>query len=72
MNQKVFKIIDNMLKDKNEDVQDTLKLLLQDSEIIPFLVQNGPKVAEDLPKEKSKEKLKEEDTNAFTVIDKKD
>jgi hypothetical protein len=29
-------------------------------------------VAEDLPKEKSKEKLKEEDTNAFTVIDKKD
>ena len=56
--------MDNMLKDKNDDVQDTLKVLLQDSDVILFLISNGPVVAEEIAIEKK------EDSLASTILGK--
>ena len=38
LSQKVFKLIDNMIKAKNDDIQDIIKYLLEDTRLINFLI----------------------------------
>jgi|TARA_B110001450_G_C17646550_1_gene491467 hypothetical protein len=61
---KVFKIIENMFKAKNDDVSEMVRYLLEDTQLVPFLMKHGPRVTmlEDSPKvelEKSPEKKKD-------------
>jgi hypothetical protein len=42
--QKVFKITHNIIKDKNEEVQEPLKVLFDETRLIDFLIKNSPKV----------------------------
>lgn len=41
---KVFKIISNIFNAKNDDVQDMVRYLIEDTQLIPFLLKHGPKV----------------------------
>jgi hypothetical protein len=43
LNKTVSKIIENIMKSKNDDVPEMLKYLLEDTKLVPFLVTNGPK-----------------------------
>jgi len=43
---KVFKILDNIIKAKNEDIMDMVRYLVEDTPLIPFLINNGPTVIE--------------------------
>jgi len=38
LSQKVFKLIDNIIKAKNDDIQDMIKYLLEDTRLIGFLI----------------------------------
>ena len=44
--QKVFKITQNIIKDRNEEVQESLKVLFDQTRLIDFLIKNSPKVTE--------------------------
>lgn len=46
LSQKVFKLIDNIIKAKNDDIQDMVKYLLEDTRLVSFLILNGPKVVD--------------------------
>lgn len=41
---KVFKIIKNIITTKNEDIQEMLRYLFEETDLIPFLIRNGPVV----------------------------
>ena len=43
--QKVFKILTNIFKARNEDIQNMVWYLLEDTRLIPFLLKHGPKVS---------------------------
>lgn len=40
--QKFFKILENIIRAKNDDIQDMVKYLLEETYLIKFLVNNGP------------------------------
>ena len=44
MIKKVFKIIRNIITTKNEDIQEMLRYMLEETDMIPFLLRNGPTV----------------------------
>lgn len=46
--QKVFKITQNVIKDRNDEVAESLKVLFDKTRLIDFLIKNGPKVVETL------------------------
>ena len=58
LNQKIFKIIDNILKDKNEDAHEMINTMMSKSGMVTFLLENGPNVEDDEPPP-SKDKTEE-------------
>jgi len=44
--QKVFKLIENIIKSKNEDIQEMIRYLIEETRMIQFLIHNGPKIFE--------------------------
>jgi len=59
----VFKIVDNILKAKNEDVQEMVRYMIEDTPLIPFLIKNKPSliIQEVITETKeTKEELKDE------------
>ena len=44
--QKVFKLTQNIIKDRNDEVADSLKVLFDETRLIDFLIKNSPKVIE--------------------------
>lgn len=40
----MFKIIENIFKAKNDDVSEMVRYLLEDTQLIPFLMKHGPRV----------------------------
>jgi hypothetical protein len=41
---KIFKILDNILRAKNDDIQEMVRYLIEDTPLIPFLINNAPKI----------------------------
>jgi len=70
--QKVFKITHNIIKDRNDEVAESLKVLFDQTRLIDFLIKNSPKVVETIedpvsPKantSKNEEKSPEQATKA--------
>jgi hypothetical protein len=50
LNQKIFKIVDNILKDKSEDAHEMIQNMINKSEMVTFLIENGPIIEDDEPK----------------------
>ena len=46
--QKVFKLITNIIKSKNEDISEMIRYLVEETNMIKFLINNGPKITERL------------------------
>jgi hypothetical protein len=46
--QKVFKLITNIIKSKNEDISEMIRYLVEETTMIKFLINNGPKITERL------------------------
>ena len=50
----MFKLIQNIIKSKNEDITEMVRYLIEETTMINFLIKNGPKITErsdQLPKE---------------------
>jgi hypothetical protein len=43
LHKSVFKIIENILKAKNDDIQEMVRYMIEDTPLIPFLINNKPK-----------------------------
>jgi len=41
---KVFKILENIFKAKNDDIGDMIRYLIEDTPLVPFLINHGPKI----------------------------
>jgi len=63
LNQKIFKIIDNILRDKSEDAHEMVQSMINKSEMVTFLIENGPVVEEDGPEPKHDEEGSTTSTN---------
>ena len=44
LQEKIFKILTNIINAKNEDIQDMVRYLLEDTPLIPFLIKNKPQL----------------------------
>ena len=42
--QKVFKLITNIIRSKNEDISEMIRYLIEETNMITFLINNGPKI----------------------------
>ena len=61
---KVFKILENIMRAKNEDIQDMVRYLIEDTPLIPFLINNGPLILEqNSGEEETKTEDKQTDAN---------
>ena len=50
LNQKIFKIIDNILRDKNDEAHEVIQNMIVKGGMVSFLLENGPRVDDDEPK----------------------
>jgi Tat protein secretion system quality control protein TatD with DNase activity len=46
--EKIFKILTNIITAKNENIQDMVRYLLEDTPLIPFLMNNRPQLVEQM------------------------
>lgn len=44
LHRKVFRILENMVKARNEDISEIIRYLIEDTPLIPFLINNKPKL----------------------------
>ena len=40
----MFKILENIFKAKNDDIGDMIRYLIEDTPLVPFLINHGPKI----------------------------
>jgi len=43
LNRTVFKIVQNVIQTKGDEAQNSIRYMIEDTDLIQFLVQNGPK-----------------------------
>ena len=72
LNKKVFKIIENIFQARNDDIQDMLKYFLEDTNLIKFLIQNGPNLMLKSKEGSIVEKKSEKDQDPSTPEAKKE